>query len=233
MTKTLRGSCERWLARLSWTLQSEGNPLRRPVDRKGRLIAGLLVIFLIAGPLVAVLGTQLSYAASLKDMHAQRSWREVTATLVENATDSYATPAAPGHPSPRPGGPPRMGMRGTAFSRSTAQPGPGSTHDLGGWRRAAGGEPAAQDRRCTERGDDWAGHARFPGAPADPGRLDRAAHPEPPPPGGLGDRVEHGGAALAEPAVTRPSAAACDRPRTKGPGWSWPWPLPQATPAAA
>jgi Protein of unknown function (DUF3592) len=79
-------------ARLSWTLQGGGNPLRRPVDRKeARLIAGLLVIFLIAGPLVAVLGTRLSYAASLRDMHAQRSWREVTATLVQNATDTSGT----------------------------------------------------------------------------------------------------------------------------------------------
>ena len=92
MTAALRASCDRWLARLSWTLQGRGNPLRRPVDRKeGRLIAGLLVIFLLASPLVAVLGAHLSYAASLRDMHAQRSWRAVTATLVESASDSSAT----------------------------------------------------------------------------------------------------------------------------------------------
>jgi len=92
MAETLRESCDRWLARLSWTLQGRGNPLRRPVDRKeARLIVGLLVIFLLASPLVAVLGAHLSYAASLRDMHAQRSWREVTATLVENATGSSAT----------------------------------------------------------------------------------------------------------------------------------------------
>ena len=92
MAGTLRGSCDRWLARLSWTLQGRGNPLRRPVDRsEARVIAGLLVIFLIAAPLVAVLGVHLSYAASLREMHVQRSWREVTATLVENATDSSAT----------------------------------------------------------------------------------------------------------------------------------------------
>ena len=92
MTAALRASCDRWLARLSWTLQGRGNALRRPVDRKeGRLIAGLLVIFLLASPLVAVLGAHLSYAASLRDMHAQRSWRAVTATLVESASDSSAT----------------------------------------------------------------------------------------------------------------------------------------------
>ena len=52
MTAALRGSCDRWLARLSWTLQGRGNALRRPVDRKeGRLITGLLVIFLLASPL--------------------------------------------------------------------------------------------------------------------------------------------------------------------------------------
>jgi hypothetical protein len=49
------------------------------------------VIFLIAVPLVAVLGAHLSYAASLREMRAQSSWREVTATLVQNATDSSAT----------------------------------------------------------------------------------------------------------------------------------------------
>ena len=92
MAGTLRGSCDRWLTRLSWTLQGRGNPLRRPVDRReARVITSLLVIFLIAAPLVAVLGVHLSYAASLREMHVQRSWREVTATLVENATDSSAT----------------------------------------------------------------------------------------------------------------------------------------------
>ena len=92
MTAPRPGTAARWLARLSWTLQSRGNPLRRPVDRKeARLIVGLLVIFLLASPLVAVLGARLSYAASFRDMHAQRSWREVTATLVENAADSSAT----------------------------------------------------------------------------------------------------------------------------------------------
>jgi hypothetical protein len=95
MAATRRETAARWLARLSWTLQGRGNPLRRPVDRKeARLIAGLLVIFLIASPLVAVLGAHLSYTASLRQMHAQRSWREVTATLVENATDLPATGGA-------------------------------------------------------------------------------------------------------------------------------------------
>jgi hypothetical protein len=95
MTAARRETAARWLAPLSWTLQGRGNPLRRPVDRReARLIAGLLVIFLIASPLVAVLGAHLSYSASLRQLHAQRSWREVTATLVENATDSSATSGA-------------------------------------------------------------------------------------------------------------------------------------------
>jgi len=92
MAKTLRESCDRWPARLSWTLQGRGNPLRRPAGRnEARLIVGLLVIFLPASPLVAVLGAHLSYAASLRDMHAQRSWHEVTATLMQNAAGSSAT----------------------------------------------------------------------------------------------------------------------------------------------
>src|SRR5689334_19611700 len=65
MAETLRGSYDRWLARLSWTLRGQGNPLRRPVDRtEGRLVAGLLVIFLITSPLVAVLAAHLAYGAS-------------------------------------------------------------------------------------------------------------------------------------------------------------------------
>jgi hypothetical protein len=97
MTARQRGTAGRWPARLSWTrlswtLQDRGNLLRRPVDRKeGRVIAGLLVIFLITSPLVALLSAHLSYAASARQMHAQRSWREVTATLVQNATDSATT----------------------------------------------------------------------------------------------------------------------------------------------
>jgi len=92
MAETLRGSYDRWLARLSWTLRGQGNPLRRPVDRtEGRLVAGLLVIFLITSPLVAVLAAHLAYGASLRAMHAQRSWREVQATLVQNATDTSGT----------------------------------------------------------------------------------------------------------------------------------------------
>jgi hypothetical protein len=92
MTAARRETAARWLAPLSWTLQGRGNPLRRPVDRReARLIAGLLVIFLIASPLVAVLGAHLSYSASLRQLHAQRSWREVTATLVQNVIDTSGT----------------------------------------------------------------------------------------------------------------------------------------------
>ena len=92
MAETLRGSYDRWLARLSWTLRGQGNPLRRPVDRtEGRLVAGLLVIFLITSPLIAMLGAHLSYAASLRQMDAQRSWREVTATVVQNVVDTSGT----------------------------------------------------------------------------------------------------------------------------------------------
>jgi len=82
----------KWLGRLSWTLQSRGNPLRRPVDRKeGRVIVSLLAFFLIAGPLAAIISTHLAYGASLREMRAERSWREVTATLLDNAGHSSAS----------------------------------------------------------------------------------------------------------------------------------------------
>jgi len=89
----------RWLARVSWALRGRGNPLRRPADRKeARVIAGLPVIFLIAGPLAAVAGAHLAYGASHRAMQAQRSWRAVTATLGLNASGSSAASGAVGAP---------------------------------------------------------------------------------------------------------------------------------------
>jgi hypothetical protein len=87
-TTWLNAAAQR-LVRLSWTLQGRGNPLRRPVDRReGRMIAGLLAIFLTAGPLVGVISGQLAYRAGLRQMQSEQSWREVTATLLQNASDA-------------------------------------------------------------------------------------------------------------------------------------------------
>jgi len=87
-TKRLHAAGRR-LTRLSWTLQGRRNPLRRPVDRReGRTIVGLLAIFLFIGPLAGVISGQLAYRAELRQMQAEQSWREVTATLLQNASDA-------------------------------------------------------------------------------------------------------------------------------------------------
>lgn len=87
-TKRLHAAARR-LTRLSWTLQARGNLLRRPVDRReGRIIIGLLAIFLIAGPLAGVISGQLAYRAGHRHMQSERSWREVTATLLQDASDA-------------------------------------------------------------------------------------------------------------------------------------------------
>jgi len=52
------------------------------------MIAGLLAIFLTAGPLVGVISGQLAYRAGLRQMQSEQSWREVTATLLQNASDA-------------------------------------------------------------------------------------------------------------------------------------------------
>jgi hypothetical protein len=87
--KKRRHAAARRLTRLSWTLQGRGNPLRRPVDRReGRTIAGLLTMFLVAGPLAGVISGQLAYRAEVRQMQAEQSWRKVTATLLQNASDA-------------------------------------------------------------------------------------------------------------------------------------------------
>jgi len=115
MANMQRRADARWRGPLSWTLQARGNPLRRPVDRKEcRVFAGLLVIFLIAGPLAAVISSRLAYGASLREMRTERSWREVTATLLQNAGHSSdrGSNGAPGARAswPAPDGQPRRGI---------------------------------------------------------------------------------------------------------------------------
>ncbi|HEU5419475.1 MAG TPA: hypothetical protein VFV41_17430 [Streptosporangiaceae bacterium] len=62
------------------------NPLRRPVDRAERLLlAGLVVIGLTATPVLAMTAAQLSYDAGLRQLAAERSWHQVTATLLQDA----------------------------------------------------------------------------------------------------------------------------------------------------
>lgn len=73
----------RWLA---VRLGPGGNSLRRRTDRIAAFATvGLLVVFLVAAPIVAVFAGHWAYRWSMSQQQDQRSWREVTAVLRQKA----------------------------------------------------------------------------------------------------------------------------------------------------
>lgn len=72
----------------------DGNPLRRRTDKIASYGAlGLLAVFLAAVPAVSVVAGHWAYRASVTEQRHQRSWREVTAVLLQRApveTGNYA-----------------------------------------------------------------------------------------------------------------------------------------------
>jgi len=73
----------RWPARaLGW----HKSPLLRRADRvEAAIMTGLVAIFLIAGPLLAIVAGRMTDAADLRQQNAERSWREIPATVLEVA----------------------------------------------------------------------------------------------------------------------------------------------------
>ena len=72
---------------LSWG----SNPLRRKVDRiEAGIFAGLLVMFLIGAPLLAVAAGWWEHGAAVAEQRAQRSVHLVTAVLLQDVTDIVA-----------------------------------------------------------------------------------------------------------------------------------------------
>ena len=64
----------------------DGNSLRRRSDRIAAFATvGLLVVFLVAAPIVAVFAGHWTYRWSMSQQQDQRSWREVTAVLLQKA----------------------------------------------------------------------------------------------------------------------------------------------------
>ena len=58
------------------------NPLRRRIDRvEAAVLAGLLLVFLVAGPVLVLVVTGWTRAAGIRQQHAEAGWRQVTATL--------------------------------------------------------------------------------------------------------------------------------------------------------
>jgi hypothetical protein len=65
----------------------EHNPLLRHVDRiEAAIMAGLVMAFLAAAPLVSVYAGRLADAQGLREQRAEQSWRHETATLQQSAS---------------------------------------------------------------------------------------------------------------------------------------------------
>ena len=72
---------------LSWG----SNPLRRKVDRiEAGIFAGLLIMFLIGAPLLAVAAGWWEHGAAVAEQRAQRSVHLVTAVLLQDVPDIVA-----------------------------------------------------------------------------------------------------------------------------------------------
>jgi len=72
--------------RLTTRLGLDGNSLRRRTDRIAAYgTVGLLVVLLIAGPILAIFAGHWAYRWSMNQRQDQRSWREVTAVLLQKA----------------------------------------------------------------------------------------------------------------------------------------------------
>ncbi len=74
------------LQRLRRIVAGDDNPLRRYVDKlETAVIAGLVIAFLVAGPLLAVAAARTTGAAGLRDMRAESTWAQRTAVLTQSA----------------------------------------------------------------------------------------------------------------------------------------------------
>src|SRR6266571_400545 len=121
------------------------------------MLAGLLAVLLVCGPLLAVAAFRLAERAGLRQQHKQRAWRQVTASLLRPrsgdvmALDGAWAPARWTAP----------GRAGSNRRRPGARPGLGQPHRLdvgrppGPAHRPAAVGPAASEpghRRRDARG---------------------------------------------------------------------------------
>jgi hypothetical protein len=72
--------------RRSRMLGWDRNPLRRRSDRlEAGMIAGLIAVFLIAGPVLVAVAMHWTRAAGLQQQRAEATWRQVPATVARSA----------------------------------------------------------------------------------------------------------------------------------------------------
>jgi hypothetical protein len=63
------------------------NPLRRHVDRiESAVVAGLVIAFLVAAPLLSIVAVQVTGAAAVREQRAESGWMPRTAVLQQSAS---------------------------------------------------------------------------------------------------------------------------------------------------
>lgn len=84
------------IRRLGRLLGLGRNSLRPRLDiLESRLLAGLAAAFLIGAPLLGTMAGHAAHQASLREVQAQRGWREVPATLLRAAPGDSSIFASP------------------------------------------------------------------------------------------------------------------------------------------
>ena len=75
-----------WLTRLARRLWMSNNRLRRRTDRiEAWITAGLIVAFLVGGPLSFIAAGRWAQQGVVREQHAQQTWHQVAATVLETA----------------------------------------------------------------------------------------------------------------------------------------------------
>jgi cytochrome c biogenesis factor len=97
----------------------DGNPLRRRNDKIAARLAALLVLaFLIGAPLLSLVAVGWAGRAAAAEQAAMRSWRRISAVLLQAAPPPAAAGGIWAFPESGPGGSHRAGRRGPAGSQS-------------------------------------------------------------------------------------------------------------------
>jgi len=74
------------LQRLRRIVTGDDNSLRRCVDKlESAVVSSLVVVFLVAGPVLAIVAIQTVGSAATREQRAESTWRQVPATLTQSA----------------------------------------------------------------------------------------------------------------------------------------------------
>jgi hypothetical protein len=77
--------------RLTRIVAGDGNPLQRHVDRvESAIVAGLVVAFFVAAPLLSLVAVKAAGAAAVREQRAEHGWQPVPAVLTQSAAGEIA-----------------------------------------------------------------------------------------------------------------------------------------------